>query len=49
MECSLARQSFAAFFLNGTAEPKKNIIQLRIVPSEKTQFQGKVCQISTAS
>ena len=37
------------FFVNGTAEQKTNIPELRIGPCKKTQFQGKVCQKSTTS
>jgi hypothetical protein len=44
LECSLATQSFAAFFVKGTAEQKTNITKLRIGPIEKTHFHGKVCQ-----
>jgi hypothetical protein len=40
-ECSLASQSFAVFFVNGTAVYKTNITKLKICPCEKTQFQGQ--------
>jgi hypothetical protein len=44
----LATQSFAVLFVNGTAEQKTDITKSRIDPCEKTQFQVKVCQKSTA-
>jgi hypothetical protein len=40
-ECSLATQRFAAFFVRGISEQKASVTKLRIVPSEKTQLQGK--------
>jgi hypothetical protein len=33
---------FAVFILNGGAEQKTNITKLKIVPFEKSQFQGKM-------
>jgi hypothetical protein len=43
LECSLEHEVLL-LFVNGTAEQKTNITKLRIGPSEKTQYQGKVCQ-----
>jgi hypothetical protein len=41
LKCSLATQSCAIFFLNGTAEQKTSIKKLKIGPCQETQFQGK--------
>ena len=45
----MATQTFDVLFVNGTAEQQANIVKLRIGPYHKTQFQGKVCQKSSAS
>jgi hypothetical protein len=44
--CRLATQSFAAFFVNGTAEQKANITKLRIGPVRKLNSRGKLSEIN---
>jgi len=42
LEMHSDHKKFAVFVVNGGAEQKTNITKLKIVPCEKSKFQGKL-------